>query len=208
MVSGGRLLIGRDSLAPVNRLPALLEHEISVHLLTCFNGRAQGLGIFSSGLAGYEGVQEGLGVFAEWACGGLTRTRLRLLGGRVVAVHSMLQGAEFIDTYRLLHIDHGFTPRGAFGIAARVFRSGGLAKDSIYLKGFRTVLDLVAAQASLAPFWLGKIAPRHVAAIEELLQRGLVHAPIFTPLFLDDDGTKARIARLREGSDLGRLLDQ
>ena len=208
MVSGGHLLIGRDSVMPASRLPALLAHEVSVHLLTCFNGRAQGLGIFSSGLAGYEGVQEGLGVFAEWACGGLTRTRLRLLAGRVLAVHSMLQGAEFIDTYRLLHRDHGFSPRGAFGIAARVFRSGGLAKDSIYLKGFRTVLDLVAAQASLAPFWLGKIAPRHVGAIEELLQRGLVRAPIFTPLFLDDEGTKIRIARLREGSDLGRLLDQ
>ncbi|MEO7564488.1 MAG: tyrosine/phenylalanine carboxypeptidase domain-containing protein, partial [Sphingomicrobium sp.] len=207
MVSGGHLMVGRDSVMPAHRLPALLAHEVSVHLLTCFNGQSQGLGIFASGLAGYEGVQEGLGVFAEWACGGLTQTRLRLIGARVIAVHSMLQGAEFIDTYRLLHRNHGFSERGAFGITARVFRSGGLAKDSIYLKGFRTVLDLVAAKASLDPFWLGKIAPRHVDVIEELLQRGLVHAPIFTPLFLAEKGTKKRIARLREGGDLGSLLN-
>ena len=83
-------------------------------------------------------------MFAEWAVGGLTRVRLRLLAGRVVAVDAMLQGAGFIDTYRLLARDHGFTPRGAFGIAARVYRSGGLAKDAIYLKGFRTVVELVA----------------------------------------------------------------
>lgn len=206
IVSRDKLMIGRDSVMPENRLRALLAHEVSIHLLTFFNGSAQGLGIFASGLAGYEGVQEGLGVFAEWAVGGLTRPRLRLLAGRVVAVHAMQQGADFIQCYRLLHEDHGFTPRGAFGIAARVYRSGGLAKDAIYLKGFRTIIDLLVKRHSLAPFWLGKIASRHVGAIEELLQRGLVRAPIFTPSFLADQGTKERIARLRERGQLSDLL--
>ncbi len=207
MVSRDRLMIGSDSAMPASRIDALLAHEVSVHLLTYFNGASQGLGIFASGLAGYEGVQEGLGVFAEWAVGGLTRTRMRLLAARVVAVHAMQQGAEFIQCYRMLHHDHGFTPRGAFGIAARVFRSGGLAKDAIYLKGFKSVIDMLAEGRSLAPFWLGKIASRHVPAIEELLQRGLVHAPIFTPRFLSDDGTKRRIARLRTRSHLSDLLN-
>ena len=207
MVSRDKLMIGSDSAMPANRLDALLAHEVSVHLLTYFNGASQGLGIFASGLAGYEGVQEGLGVFAEWAVGGLTRTRMRLLAARVVAVHAMQQGAEFIQCYRMLHHDHGFTPRGAFGIAARVFRSGGLAKDAIYLKGFKTVIDMLAQGRSLAPFWLGKIAPRHVPAIEELLLRGLVHEPIFTPRFLLDGGTKQRIARLRTRSHLSELLN-
>ena len=48
------------------------SHEVSVHLLTHFNGAAQGLTVFRTGLAHYEGVQEGLGVFAEWAVGGLS----------------------------------------------------------------------------------------------------------------------------------------
>lgn len=206
MVSRDKLMIGRDSVMPAHRVTALLAHEVSVHLLTYFNGAAQGLGIFATGLAGYEGVQEGLGVFAEWASGGLTRARLRLLAARVIAVHAMQQGAEFIDCYRLLREDYRFTRRSAFGIAARVYRSGGLAKDAIYLKGFRTVIDMVAEKRSLAPFWLGKIAPRHVPAIEELLLRGLVHAPVFTPLFLDEEGTKKRIARLRDNGQLGGQL--
>ena len=206
LVSGGKLLIGSDTLMPERRLEALLAHEVSVHLLTYFNGARQGLAIFRTGLAGYEGVQEGLGVFAEWASGGLTTARLRLLGGRVVAVDAMLRGAGFIDVWRILRDDHDFTARGAFSIAARVFRSGGLAKDAIYLQGFRAVIDLVAAGASLAPFWLGKIAPGHVPAIEELLQRGLIGPARFTPFFLSNDGSRTRIARLRKTGTLHDML--
>jgi uncharacterized protein (TIGR02421 family) len=205
LVSGGRLMIGSRTVMPERRLPALLAHEVSVHLLTYYNGLGQGLGAFSTGLAGYEGVQEGLGVFAEWAVGGLTRTRLRLLAARVVAVDAMLKGATFIDTYRILTRDHGFSSSGAFSIAARVYRSGGLAKDAIYLQGFRAVIDLIVAGASLEPFWLGKIAVGQVPAVEELLQRGLVRAARFTPLFLDGEDTKDRIARLRSEGGVNQL---
>ncbi|MEA1072274.1 flavohemoglobin expression-modulating QEGLA motif protein [Sphingomonas sp. LY160] len=206
LVSGPKLMIASDALMPAHRLNALLAHEVSVHLLTYFNGAEQGLGIFRTGLARYEGVQEGLGVFAEWVTGGLTRTRLRLLAGRVVAVDAMLHGAEFVEVWRTLHKEHGFSRRGAFGISARVFRSGGLAKDAIYLQGFRAVMNLVASGASLLPFWLGKIAVDHVPAIEELLQRGLVRAPAFTPLFLDDPAAEARIASLRSHTNLHDML--
>ncbi len=199
MVSGPKLMVGSDSIMPANRVDALLAHEVSIHLLTFFNGATQGLKIFRSGLANYEGVQEGLGVFAEWAVGGLTRTRLRLLAGRVVAVDAMLRGADFIEVFHALVREHGFRRRGAFGICARVFRSGGMAKDAIYLRGFRQVVDLVASGASLAPFWLGKIAPGHAPAIEELLLRGLVQAPVFIPEFLERPDTHERIARLRSG---------
>ncbi|MBA3667488.1 MAG: DUF1704 domain-containing protein [Sphingomonas sp.] len=206
LVSNGKLMIASDAMMPAHRLPALLAHEVSVHLLTHFNGAAQGLSIFRTGLARYEGVQEGLGVFAEWASGGLTRTRLRLIAGRVVAVEAMLRGGNFIEVWRLLHRDHGFSRSGAFGIAARVFRSGGLAKDAIYLQGFRAVIDLVASGASLAPFWLGKIAVGHVPVIEELLQRGLVRPPRLIPLFLDDEGARSRIASLRAKGTLNDML--
>ena len=115
------------------------------------------------------------------------------------------RGADFIEVYDVLR-DQGFSRRGAFGIAARVLRSGGMAKDAIYLRGFRQVVDLVASGASLAPFWLGKIAPHHAPAIEELLQRGLVQAPRFIPLVLARDAAKQRIAALREADSLEDVL--
>ena len=207
LVSGDRLMISSATSMAETRLDALLSHEVSVHLLTYFNGATQGLTIFRTGLAQYEGIQEGLGVFAEWVVGGLTSARLRLLAGRVVAVEAMSDGASFIDVYRRLTRDLGFSKRTAFDISARVFRSGGFAKDAIYLKGFREVIDRVATGASLDAFWLGKIATEHVDAIEELLLRGLLHAPVFVPDFLTRDSAQRRIARLREGLTFDRLLD-
>jgi uncharacterized protein (TIGR02421 family) len=206
LVSGDRLMIASESAIAKNRLDPLLAHEVSVHLLTYFNGATQGLTIFRTGLAGYEGIQEGLGVFAEWTVGGLTPNRLRLLAGRVIAVDAMIHRADFIQVYRLLR-DNGFSKYSAFDISARVFRSGGLAKDAIYLKGFVAVVERVGAGASLDPFWLGKIAPDHVEAVDELLQRGLLHAPVFVPEFLARDDSQKRIAALRGGASLNRLLE-
>jgi uncharacterized protein (TIGR02421 family) len=199
-------MIGSGIAVSSSRIDALLAHEVSVHLLTYFNGAAQGLTIFSTGLAHYEGIQEGLGVFGEWIVGGLSSNRLRLLAGRVVAVDAMIDGADFIEVHRRLK-DLGFSKRSAFDIAARVFRSGGLAKDAIYLKGFRNVLAMVASGASLDPFWTGKIAPQHVEAVEELLLRGLLHGPTFTPEFLQREEAQRRVARLRDGLPFDRILE-
>lgn len=206
LVTGNRLLIGSTSTMPAARLDALLSHEVSTHLLTYLNGSQQGLSIFRTGLAKYEGIQEGLGVFAEWATGGLSATRMRLLAARVVAVDAMQHGAEFMETYRLLRRELGFSISGAFGIATRVHRSGGLAKDSIYLEGFRAVVDHVAAGRSLTPFWLGKIARTDVPAMEELLQRGLIRPPAFLPDYLSRPDAKRRIDRLESGIPLDQLF--
>lgn len=206
MVSGGRLLVSSQTVMAEARLDALLAHEVSVHLLTWFNGSLQPLSMFRTGLAGYEGLQEGLGVFAEWAVGGLTAARIRLLAGRVVAVDAMLRGRDFIDCYRMLTDGHGFTARAAFNLCARVYRSGGLAKDLIYLKGFKAVVDAVASGGPLNPYWLGKIAPAHVPAIEELLHRGLLRAARFVPEFMTRPGTQDRISRLQRGAGLGAIL--
>src|SRR5690606_7200826 len=94
MVSGERLLISRSTALDRGRVEALLSHEVGVHLLTYFNGSAQGLRLFRSGLAGYEGVQEGLAVLAEYLVGGMTVGRLRLIAARVVACADMLDGAS------------------------------------------------------------------------------------------------------------------
>jgi len=206
MVSGNKVLISTATNMPAHRLEPLLHHEISIHALTWVNGAQQGLTMFRTGLAQYEGVQEGLGVFAEWAVGGLTWTRLRALAARVVGVDAMIAGASFVDTFRLLHETHGFSARGAFNITARIYRSGGFAKDVIYLRGFKTVLDLLAAGGDLTPYWYGKIAPQHVAAIEEFALRGLLRKPLFTPAFLSRDDVQARIAGFRTNPSLSSLL--
>lgn len=206
MVSGGRLMVAGSLSILRSRLDALLSHEISIHLLTHFNGAAQGLTVFRTGLARYEGLQEGLGVFAEWAVGGLSRARMRLLAGRVLAVDAMLDGASFVDVYRMLTKEHGLKRKPAFDVTTRVFRSGGFAKDLIYLKGFRSVMRMVSSDASLRPFWIGKIATGHVAAIEELMLRGLVQPPVFEPEFLRRPDVQRRISSIGAKTSFDKIL--
>lgn len=200
MVSGESLLISTATCMSRARLDALLQHEIGVHLLTCINGNQQGLGIFGSGLAGYEGIQEGLGVFAEFAVDGLTPARLRLLAARVLVVDAMLGGAGFIDCHRLLHARHGFGARSAFNIVARIFRSGGLTKDAIYLRGLNQVFDFIAAGHDLEPFWFGKIAEHHVPVVHELQARGILRLPVAMPEFLSRPSARRNIERIRGGA--------
>ncbi|MCJ8159123.1 flavohemoglobin expression-modulating QEGLA motif protein [Sphingomonas sp. LaA6.9] len=206
MVTGRTLLISSATRMRSARLDALLQHEVSVHLLTCVNGDAQGLAIFRTGLAGYEGIQEGLGVFAEAVSGGLTPARLRLLAARVVVVDAMLKGASFIDCFRMLVEGDAFKSRTAFNIVARIFRSGGLTKDAIYLRGFREVLTLLAAGQDLTPFWAGKIAAHHISVVEELELRGLMKPPRNVPEFLTREGASQRVDALRKLTSVAQLI--
>ncbi|ANT50138.1 flavohemoglobin expression-modulating QEGLA motif protein [Mesorhizobium amorphae] len=201
LVSRNLLLVSRDTNLPPERLTALLSHEIGVHLLTYFNGDAQGLAIFRNGLAGYEGMQEGLAVLAEYLVGGMTAARLRLIAARVIACQAMLAGATFEETFRILHQDFGLDERTAFNVVLRVFRGGGLAKDAIYLRGVVQVLDHLRNGGSLTPFWIGKISAAHFGAIQELNARGLLRAPRLEPAFLSSDAARPRLKRAMAGID-------
>src|SRR3546814_16622589 len=102
MVSGRNLLISTATRMQRHRVDALLQHEVSIHLMTFINGDAQGLKIFRTGLAGYEGIQEGLGVFAESAVGGLTIQRSRLLAARVLVVAALIAAAGITECFHFL----------------------------------------------------------------------------------------------------------
>ncbi|MHA6688662.1 flavohemoglobin expression-modulating QEGLA motif protein [Mesorhizobium sp. A556] len=199
MVSGDCLLISRSTKMARHRVEALLSHEIGVHLLTYVNGSAQGLRLFRSGLSGYEGLQEGLAVFAEYLAGGMTTGRLRLIAARVVACAAMLDGAAFHESFDILVRDHGFTELGAFNLALRLYRGGGLAKDAIYLRGLYEVLDHLGKGGSLDPFWMGKISASHFSIIQVLNTRGLLKAPQVRPAFLSHAGAERRLERARHG---------
>lgn len=199
MVSGDCLFISRNTRMARHRVEALLSHEIGVHLLTYVNGSAQGLRLFRSGLSGYEGIQEGLAVFAEYLAGGMTTGRLRLIAARVVACAAMLEGASFHETFDVLVRDYGFTKLGAFNLTLRLYRSGGLAKDAIYLRGLFQVLDHLEEGGSLDPFWIGKISASHFGVMQELNARGLLKGPQVRPAFLSYAGAGARLEKAQHG---------
>lgn len=208
MVSQGTILIGRGTHVSRRRVDALLQHEVGTHALTYYNARAQPLRLLSSGLNGYEALQEGLGVVAEYLSGGLSLARLRVLGARVLGVHAMLEGAEFVETFRLMTQEYGFEERTAFGMTMRIHRGGGLAKDAIYLRGLVRALEYLGAGGSLQPLAAGKIAPEHIPLVRELQLRGILGPAPLLPRYLIRPAAAERIDRLRAGAGVLDLVDE
>jgi uncharacterized protein (TIGR02421 family) len=188
LVSGGDLLIGSLVRIPESRADALIQHEIGTHVVTEFNGRAQPLKVLCVGLPGYEETQEGLAVLAEFAVGGLTRSRLATLAARVIAVDRLVAGATFVDTFRELNGRWRLRPRKSFNVTMRVFRSGGLTKDAIYLRGVDRLLGYLGDGGPVEPLLVGKLPLENVAIVEELRWRGVLQPPRLRPRWLESGG--------------------
>ena len=206
MVSEGNLLIGRRTKIPSSRVDALLQHEVGTHVLTYHNGRAQPLRQLYAGLAGYEELQEGLAVLAEYLVGGLSRPRLRLLAARVVAVRRMIDGASFVDVFRELDRDLDFAQYTAFMTTMRVFRGGGLTKDAVYLRGLRALLRYLAKGGSLEMLLIGKIGAAHAPIIKELVLRKVLQPAPLRPRYLESPAALARLERVRTKSSIFDLI--
>lgn len=208
MVSHGKLLVGSSLRFHPARVEALIQHEIGTHVVTAYNGRQQPLRLLASGLGAYESLQEGLGVLAEYAVGGLSASRLRMIAGRAVAVRSVTDGASFLETYRRLTDDLGFSGRTAFLITTRVHRGGGFTKDAVYLRGLQAVVEHLASGGELEPLLVGKIAIEHAAIVDELLDRGVLKPAALRPSYLDDPGAQDRLAALGSMQGVEELVHE
>ncbi len=206
LVDEGNLLIGESVHVSADRLDALLQHEIGTHVVTHANGAEQPLRLFRVGLPGYEQTQEGLATLAEYVVGGFNSSRLATLAARVLAVRAVLDGASFVETFRILREGWGFVAASAFGIAMRVHRSGGLTKDAIYLRGLNGLLGYVASGGRLESLLVGKLALDHIDIVEELLWRGVLHPPKIRPRWLDHPDADGRLAGIREGKTMAELV--
>jgi uncharacterized protein (TIGR02421 family) len=206
MVSRGNLLIGEKLRIRSDRLQPLLHHEVGTHVLTFVNGSAQPLEQLSLGLADYDELQEGLAVLSEYLVGGLDQLRMRLLAARVVAARSVEDGAEFVETFRLLTENHGYSPGGAWHITTRVHASGGYTRDLIYLRGLARLLDYLREGGELHPLYIGKIAQKHIPLVEELRHREVLREAPLTPRFLEDHASLDRLAAVRRGITLTEMI--
>ncbi|MCE1180156.1 flavohemoglobin expression-modulating QEGLA motif protein [Actinomycetota bacterium] len=206
LVSGNTLLIGPETSVDARRADALLQHEVGTHLVTQVNGAVQPIKTLGSGLAGYDETQEGLAVLAEIACGGLTSGRLRQLAARVVTVHRRTSGADFVEAHRAL-TEVGFPASAAFTTVMRVYRSGGLTKDAIYLRGVLDLLTHIRAGGELDLFFLGKFALEDLPLVEDLHGRGILQPATLQPRYAADPLARERLSRAAETTSLSELLE-
>jgi uncharacterized protein (TIGR02421 family) len=206
MFANGELMIASTARVPASRVDALVQHEIGTHVVTYVNGSRQPLRLLAAGLAGHDETQEGLAVLAEYLVGGLTPSRLRQLAARVVAVHQMVEGASFPDVHRSL-VGAGVPRVPAFTIAVRVFRSGGLTKDAVYLRGLMDLVAHLRAGGDLDVLWLGKMALADAPLVEELRSRGILLEPALRPRYLDDPAAQARLGQAGTVASLVDLME-
>ncbi|MDX1462567.1 MAG: DUF1704 domain-containing protein [Marinirhabdus sp.] len=206
MVSETSLLISTEISMDAQRCDALTQHEVATHILTYCNGKNQPLKQMYSGFAGYDQLQEGLAVLAEYLVGGLTVNRLRLLAGRVLAAHSMVMGASFIETFKLLKDGHHFADRTAYYITMRIYRGGGLTKDAVYLAGLMDVMRYLEEGGPIEILYAGKFNMNHIALIEELMHRDVLRKPI-VPRFLEREEVQERLETIRGGISLTQLIN-
>ena len=205
LVEGSTLIISRNAAVAGPRVNALLQHEVGTHLVTQVNGLAQPIRMMGSGLAHYDETQEGLAVLAEIACGGLTASRLRQLAARVVAVHSLVSGASFVETHRIL-TGHGLPAGSAYGVAMRVYRAGGFTKDAIYLRGVLALLRHLAGGGLLDLFFLGKFSIEDLSLVADLAGRGLLAPARIMPRYLSEPAAAERLEDAAHADDLVSLV--
>ncbi len=205
MVSRGSLLIREKTKIAAGRVAALLQHEVGTHLLTYWNGRAQPLKLLSSGLAGYEATQEGLAVLAEYLVGGLNHRRVRTLAARVLACRLMIEGASFVETFRVLDRTYEFDQATAFSVTMRIYRGGGLTKDAIYLRGLIQILEYFKKGGDYDPLLLGKLALEHVPVLKELQWRKVLQPAPLRPKYLDAPESADRLKLVCAGMTVLQL---
>lgn len=206
MVSFGRLLIPEAAAFRADRVEPLLHHEVGTHVVTYQNGARQPLKLLTIGLPGYDETQEGLALLAEYLVGGLDPRRLRVLAARVVAVRTMLDGADFPGIFETLR-SRRMPPRTAWATAIRVVVGGGSVRDAIYLRGIARLLDYLAEGSDLDVLFVGKLALDHVPLVEDLLERGVLEQPWVRPRWLDVPGARERLEGLRAGLSVTDLYE-
>lgn len=205
MVNRGVLNISSNYKVSKERAEALIQHEVGTHIATYFNGKSQLLQLFSQGVPGYEKLQEGLAVFAEYMVDGLNNERLRILAARVICVRHMLMGNSFIDTFSMLVEQYDFVDEIAFLITMRVYRGGGLTKDAVYLQGLIELLEYIRAGNDINILTIGKIRKDYIPIIQDLIQRGYLRSPAIIPRYLSDVYS-SRLELIRKEGSIFKLI--
>lgn len=206
MVNHGVLNISKQYRISPRRALALIQHEVGTHIITYFNGKEQPFSLFRLGVPGYEQLQEGLAVLSEYLVGGLTNNRLRILAGRVIAVRHMLLGHTFVETFDMLHEEYGFNKSTAFTMTMRVYRSGGLTKDAVYLQGFIELIQYIQDGKDLNLLTIGKIREDYLPIVQDLIQRGILRAPRITPRYLQEPYSE-KLKDVKQFASIFRMIN-
>ena len=117
----------------------------------------------------------------------------------------MDEGSEFPDVHKKL-VESGVTENAAFTITMRVFRSGGLTKDSVYLRGLRELVTHLATDKDMTMLFAGKMPLTALPLVHELHETGALVDPVLLPRYLDDPNARTRLHRINRDTSSTSLI--
>jgi len=199
-------LRGRTCFSEID-VDQLREHEGFVHAATKLNGRAQPV-LSCLGLSSPRTTltQEGLATFAEVVTGSLDIGRLRRIALRIVAIQAALEGADFIELFRLFveaGQSEGESARSAMRICRGGCTGGGVAftKDVVYLCGLVAVHTFArkaiveAKPALVRRLFAGRLSLADVSRLSPAFEEGhLDEGGFVAPWAKDFDRLGAHLA--------------
>ena len=189
------------------RAKALIQYEIGSLVLNFVNGSAQPLKILSTGLPGFEELQEGLGFIAEHFATGINHRHLMKVAARAIAVEAMQNNASFVETFRTVKAVAQVPDRLAFQICMRAHRGGGFSKDVIYLRGLIKTVEYLQAGGSFEDLFIGKVGFRYLSALRNLIESRVLARPLLMPTYTRKPGFKKSLGVVREARDIFDLID-
>lgn len=176
----------------------LYHHEALVHMATAINGRRQpNLKSLGLGAPRTTRTQEGIAVFAELATRSIDINRLRRLALRIQALKLALDGADFIECFKLF-LESGQDERESYKSTQRIFRGGDVrgriafTKDSAYLKGLMEthVLLNVAIRDNqpqiIERLFSGRLTMSDAITLGPYFESGFLQRPRYVPPWARD----------------------
>ena len=148
-------------------------HEIRGHAVRRIGAAQPASMVSRGGFAGSDEDEEGRAIWLEEEAGLLDEPRKVELGRRFLAARACQRGASFSEAVQvLLSLD---TPlKQALGIVLRVWRGGGLARESIYLQAYARA-KAETSDSPLVEGWMRR--GRFSIRVASLLARGELSLP-------------------------------
>ncbi len=178
--------VSRDRMFSREEITRLLVHEIGVHVVRAANGGCQPYRIFTVGFPQYGATEEGTAVFTEELAGVIDNEAQFRYAARVVAAQTLYDGLTFNDTFDAMK-SAGYGDEGAWQIALRTHRGGGMAKDHIYLKGYLEVSERFKhSMNDFKYLFMGKVNLASLDVLKRLVEQGTLTGPRHIPEYLVD----------------------
>lgn len=176
----------------------LLNHEAYVHTGTMLNGKHQSkLRSLALGAPRTTRTQEGIAVLSELVTNSMDISRLRRVALRVLAVQQALDGADFIDVFKLF-LESGQSEEDSVRSAQRIFRGGAVkgrvvfTKDAVYLSGLLEVHTFMRVAIRdnrpelIRYIFAGRLTLADALRLAPLFDLGWLRAPRYMPAWAAD----------------------